>query len=100
MSTLGRATTAVRGIGRSAKEQQDIGRAQETVEALQSQLAEMDTELQAETQALEAKIDAQNEQFETLSIKPKKTNISVQLITLAWAPFWRNASGETTAAWQ
>ena len=100
VSTLGRATTAVRGIGRSAKEQQDIGRAQETVEALQSQLGEMDTELQAETQALDAKIDAQNEQFETLSIKPKKTNISVQLITLAWAPFWRNASGETTAAWQ
>lgn len=100
VSTLGRATTAVRGIGRSAKEQQDIGRAQETVETLQAQLAEIEAELQAETQALEAKIDAQNEQFETLSIKPKKTNISVLLVTLAWAPFWRDDSGETTPAWQ
>jgi hypothetical protein len=100
VSNLGRATTAVRGIGRSAKEQQDISRAQETVEALQSQLAELEAELQTEAQALEAKIDAQSEQFETLSIKPKKTNISVQLVTLAWAPFWRDNSGETTAAWQ
>jgi hypothetical protein len=60
----------------------------------------MEAELQTETQALEAKIDAQTEQLETLSIKPKKTNISVQLVTLAWAPFWRDESGGTTAAWQ
>jgi hypothetical protein len=82
------------------KEQQDIGRANETVEALQAQLAEIETELQSETQAMEAKIDAQNEQLETVSIKPKKTNISVQIVTLAWAPFWRDDSGEATPAWQ
>lgn len=100
VSSLGRATTAARGVGRAAKEQQDIGRAQETVETLQAQLAEMEAELQAESQALEAKIDAQNEQLETISIKPKKANISVQLVTLAWAPFWREDSGGTTPAWQ
>ena len=100
VSTMGRATTAARGIGRSAKEHQDIGRAQETVEALQAQLAEIEADLQAETQALEAKVDAQNEQLETLSIKPKKVNISVQLVTLAWAPFWREDSGEYTPAWK
>jgi hypothetical protein len=98
-STLGRATTAARGIGRSAKEHQDIGRAQETVETLQAQFAEMEAELQAATSALEAKIDAQNEQLATLTIKPKKTNISVELVALAWAPFWRADSGETSA-WQ
>jgi hypothetical protein len=99
-STLGRATGAVRGIGRSAKEQQDISRAAETVEALQAQLAELEADLQAESDALEAKIDAQNEQLATIIIKPKKTNISVQLVTLAWAPFWMGDSGETTPAWQ
>jgi hypothetical protein len=98
-STLGRATTAARGVGRSAKEHQDIGRAQQTVEALQAQLAEMEAELQSATSALEAKIDAQNEQLVTLTIKPKKTNISVEIVALAWAPFWRSDSGETPA-WQ
>jgi uncharacterized protein YlxW (UPF0749 family) len=100
VSTLGRATTAVRGIGRSAREQQDVGRAQETVEALQAQLADLESQLKSETSELEARMDAQSEQFDTLSIKPKKTNISVQLVTFTWAPFWQQESGETTPAWQ
>ena len=100
VSTLGRATTAARGVGRSMKEQQDIGRAQESVESLQAQLSELEGQLQSETQLLEAKIDAQNEQFEKLSLKPKKSNISVQLVSLAWAPFWQNESGEETSAWE
>ena len=100
VSSLGRATTAVRGVGRSAKEQQDIGRAQETVQAFQTQLAGIESDLQSETQALEGKIDAQNEQLETFSIKPKKTNISIQLVALAWAPYWRDDSGGTTPAWE
>ena len=100
VSTLGRATTAARGVGRSMKEQQDIGRAQESVEALQAQLADLESQLQSETQLLEAKLDAQNEQLEKISIKPKKSNISVQLVTLAWAPFWQDESGEETSAWE
>ena len=100
VSTLGRATTAVRGVGRSMKEQQDIGRAAESVEALQAQLAELEAELQAEARALEAKTDAQSEPLETISIKPKKTNISVQLVALAWTPFWLDESGDKTAAWE
>ena len=100
VSSLGRATTAVRGVGRSMKEQQDVGRAAESVEVLQGHLAELEAELQSETQALEAKLDAQSEQFETISVKPKKTNISVQLVALAWAPFWRDETGEATSAWE
>jgi hypothetical protein len=100
VSTLGRATTAARGVGRSMKEQQDITRAAESVESLRGQLAELETQLQSETQALEAKIDAQSEQLETVSIKPKKTNISVQLVALVWAPFWQDQSGSGKAAWE
>src|SRR6185312_16189040 len=38
LSTLGRATTAVKGVSRSMKESADVGRAQETVEAVAQQL--------------------------------------------------------------
>jgi hypothetical protein len=100
VSTLGRATTAARGVSRSMKEQKDIARAQESVEALQGDLAALEAQLQSETEALEAKLDAQNEQLETIAIKPKKTNISVQLLGLAWAPFWRDDSGEVQGAWE
>ncbi|HSQ19833.1 MAG TPA: ATP-binding protein, partial [Blastocatellia bacterium] len=99
-STLGRATTAARGVSRSMKEQQDIGRASESVEALQGQLADLEAELKSETQTLETGSDAQGEQLETLSVKPKKTNISVQLVALAWAPFWCSQSGTVAPAWE
>lgn len=99
-STLGSATTAVRGAGRAMKEQQDIGRANESVEALQGYLAETEAQLQSEIQALEGSGNVQTEPLETLSIKPKKTNISVQLLAFVWAPFWTDESGNSTAAWE
>jgi len=99
-STLGSATTAVRGAGRAMKEQQDIGRANESVEALQGYLAETEAQLQSEIQTLEAKVNGQNEPLETISIKPKKTNISVQLLAFVWAPFWSDESGKATPAWE
>ena len=38
-TTLGRATTAARGVGRTMKESQDIARAKESVEAVEAQKA-------------------------------------------------------------
>ena len=99
-ATLGRATTAVRGVGRSMKESQDIARAGETVEAMQQRLADLEGQLQAETSALEVSTDPAAEKLESIALKPKKTNISITLLTLAWAPYWREAGGTKTPAWQ
>jgi len=99
-ATLGRATTAVRGVGRSMKESQDIARAGETVEAMQQQLADLEGQLQAETSALEVSTDPATEKLESITLKPKKTNISITLLTLAWAPYWRGAGGAKTPAWE
>lgn len=99
-ATLGRATTAVRGVGRSMKEFQDIVRAGETVEAMQQQLADLEAQLQAETSALEVNTDPAAEKLEGITLKPKKTNISITLLTLAWAPFWRESGGTKTPAWE
>src|SRR5262249_24473051 len=84
MSTLGRATTAVRGVGRSMKESQDVGRAQDNVEAVSQKLADLESEFQSETAALERSLDPQTEQLEKVSLKPTKANIAVKLLTLAW----------------
>src|SRR5262245_1922054 len=99
-ATLGRATTAVRGVGRSMKESQDIARAGETVEAMQQQLADLEGQLQAETSALEVSTDPAAEKLELITLKPKKTNISIGLLTLVWAPFWQAPGGTRTPAWE
>jgi hypothetical protein len=58
-STLGRATSTARGIGRTMKESEDVQRAQDTVEAVTQQLADLDAQFKAEAANLEKFIDPQ-----------------------------------------
>ena len=88
LTTLGRATTAARGVSRSMKESQDVGRAEDNVAAVTQTIADLEAEFQAETKALESSFDPQTEPLEKVSLKPTKANISVKLLTLAWAPYW------------
>jgi len=99
-STIGRATTAVRGAGRVLKETQDVGRAKETVAAVDAEIAALDAQFKAEADALGARTDPLTEPLETLSLKPTRQNISVRLVALAWTPCWRDAAGALTPAWE
>lgn len=83
---LGRATTAARDLSRSAGTKDDIERATETLATAQEQLQVLQEEFQTATAALEAKIDPLTEPLEPVSIKPKKADITVQLVTLVWVP--------------
>ena len=49
--------TAARGAGRTFQEQQDVARADETLTALQKQLADLNTELETEAENLRQRFD-------------------------------------------
>ncbi|MDZ7263755.1 MAG: ATP-binding protein [candidate division KSB1 bacterium] len=98
-STLGRAATTVRGAGRAMKESKDIGRAEENVQVLQQQLEQLQAELNAEIEQIQTTIDPLTERLETITFTPKKQDISVSLVALAWAPFWQDDKGGVQAAW-
>ena len=76
-----------------------MGRAQETVEAVNQQIADLDAQLKSETEAIQQAGDPQTEVLEKVSLKPTKANIEIKLVTLAWAPYWQDAQGQTTPAW-
>jgi hypothetical protein len=99
MSTLGRATTAVRGVSRSMREADDVGRAEDNVGAVTQRFADLEAEFKAETDALERSFDPQSEQLDKVSLKPTKANINVKLLTLVWAPYRKDAQG-LTPAWE
>ena len=99
-STLGRASTAARGVSRSMKESQDIGRAADNVEALQQQLTDLNAEIEAQVAELQSSADPLKEELETITIKPKKANINVKLCALVWTPYWHDAQGALTPAWE
>jgi hypothetical protein len=96
-SNIGHATTAARGATRAYKESQDVARAGETVQAVDQMIADLNAQLEAETNEATAACDPQTEPLETVTLKPKKTNITVRSLVLAWAPYWSDAGSEKRA---
>ncbi len=84
--TIGRAASAARGVGRSSREASDVDRARQNLAVAQEQLAQLEQEFQAELREASAKVDAQAEELQTISIRPRKTNITIRAVVLAWAP--------------
>ncbi|MFT3891543.1 MAG: hypothetical protein QM730_07925 [Anaerolineales bacterium] len=98
-STISRATGAARKAGRAFEESGDVSRANDTVESIQQQLTDLQAQFEAESNALAEKVDPLTEVLETVTVKPKKTDIQVQLVSLAWAPYWQDEQGTVTPAW-
>lgn len=98
-SSLGKAATTMRGVGRTAQQESDVGRAKETVEVYKKQLDDLNAQFEAESDALGGKIDPATETMETVLLRPKKTDIAVQLVTLVWAPYALDSRGQATPCW-
>jgi hypothetical protein len=83
--TLGRATTAARGVGRSMKEADDVKRAEENAAAARQKLEAFDQTIRDETDALIAKYDSPVE-LERFALAPRRGQVHVQFVALGWEP--------------
>ena len=79
-STVGKAATAARGVGRSMKEGADIGVAEQSVETIRQQIAELDADFDAD----QADLAAREPAIEKRALKPLRSGCTVRLIALAW----------------
>jgi hypothetical protein len=82
-STLGRATTAARGVSRSMKETEDVARAQDRLAKAREELAALQAEIESEAAAVAA---AGEPVIETADVKAKRGSVDTRLVTLAWLP--------------
>lgn len=98
-SSLGRATTAVRGASRAMKEAGDVNRSKESLEVYQADLKELEQAFQAESETLSARFDPASAPLETLSIRPTKQDIQVKALVLVWMPHFEKPDGSREAAW-
>jgi hypothetical protein len=99
-STLGRATTTARGMGRTMKESQDIDLAKQNMAAAQQQKAELEAEIEAEVGTLSGALDPSSQLLVPFPLKPKRTDIAVLIVALAWAPAWLDGDGTLAPAWK
>ena len=83
------AGSALGSLGRTSKEKQDVRRAQETVEGLTAELEELGRELEEQIEELEERFDPEAETLSTQSVRPRKSDIEVRLVSLAWCPYRR-----------
>jgi hypothetical protein len=85
-AAIGKAAGAVKGVGRIRKQSQQQTFAEQNLETLTQQYEELQQQIQQESEALAAQFNPANEPFETITVRPKKTNIAVKVCALAWTP--------------
>ncbi|MBI3684781.1 MAG: DUF853 family protein [Acidobacteria bacterium] len=83
-TAVGKAAGAARGVGRMRRQSQDVAFAEENLETLHQQYADLEAELREKTQELHSAADPATEKFEVVTVRPKKMNIAVRVCGLAW----------------
>ncbi|MFB3905999.1 MAG: ATP-binding protein [Acidobacteriota bacterium] len=84
LGTIGRATTVARGYGRVARERQDIERAQTRLQEVLQKKMLLEEQLRQEADRMAIAIDPQLEMLQQISLRPKKTDITIRAVGLLW----------------
>lgn len=97
IGNLGRATTAARGAGRTARERSDVARASEKVEVLRERLGELEKDFEADLAEVQNSGDVEPE-IELVKQAPRKSDLDVEPVSLVWIPYRVDVDGIATAA--
>jgi len=82
---LTKASAAARRIGRVTKERADVGHAEADARALGEQEASLEAELKAEIAGLGTQFDPATIVVETVTVRPRKSDLAVEDIALVWS---------------
>jgi hypothetical protein len=85
-SAARKASTAARSVGRVSKERADVEHAEADERALREQIAALEAELQREVDRLDAGLDPQSIPIERRAVRPRKGDLAVDDLALAWRP--------------
>jgi len=76
--------TALRKGSKVIKERGDMSRAEERIVAIQKDIEALEYELEDKIDALNEKFDVENYEIEEFKIKPRKTDIDVEICAVVW----------------
>lgn len=91
-----RAGTAIRSIGKAARERGDIGRAEDSVESLQEKLTELEDEFKAQVEKVESTLRAEAIPLEEFEVRPRKSDLAVDKVVFVWTPWHVDSNGIAT----
>jgi hypothetical protein len=96
--TLGRASTTARGVSRTMKEREDVGGANESLESVRARRAALEAELKTEVERLTAANDPDRLPIETTAVRPRKSDVTIEGVSLVWVPYWVGDGGSARPA--
>ncbi|MFO0335526.1 MAG: hypothetical protein ACK53C_10975 [Pseudomonadota bacterium] len=94
----GRAAGAARAAARPAQERPDVGRAEESVETLGQRLVALQQDVEAEVAALAARYEPGALALRAVRLAPRKSDIAVGRVGIAWRPWRTGVDGLPTPA--
>ena len=95
-----RAASAARAAGRAAKQHGDVDQAGDSLEVLQRKYAGLEAKFREEVGQLDAALRPEALALERLPIRPRKADITVEQVVLAWTPWKVGAHGRPEPAYQ
>lgn len=84
--SVAKSRSAMTGASRAWKESGDVGRAENTAQRLQDELADLEAEAGKEIAQLKEQLDPMNEKLEDIRLTPLKKNCSSQSVGIVWFP--------------
>jgi Helicase HerA, central domain len=99
--------TNARGAGsvfksatRAQRQGADVAKAEDSVEGVQQQLADLEAQLQVESEKLSGSFDVSTIVLETVQVAAKSTDLSVKVFGLVWLPYSKDSEGRLSPAWR
>jgi len=92
-TNISKAGTAMRSVGRATTQHSDIARAEAKLKDLQEELQAMEKAFTEELAQVKQNFHPDQLELEELSVKPRKSDIAVEEVALAWAPWIVDADG-------
>jgi hypothetical protein len=97
-TNLGRAASTVSKAGRIGRESDDVSRAEDSAEVLQQRLQDLQAECEQAIAKLGDSLDASSVTIRSVEVAPRKADIAIGKVGLAWCPWVTGADGFPTAA--
>ncbi len=85
-STVGRATTAARGLSRAAREKEDIASADDALRAAKEELIALELAFQKDAEELGSLPEPEALGLLEVAVKPRKADTLVERVALVWVP--------------
>ncbi len=98
-TNLNKAATAAKAAGRALQQRGDVSQAGESVEALQQKSADLQSEFQSKIEAIHAALRPEALELEPFLLRPKKTDITIEKVVLAWMPYVVGGEGKLEPAY-